>query len=119
MKRDMELIRLLLLRSEGDQKAAKECEKFSIEERAYHVQLLVDAGLVEAVVRRGPNDEFTGAVVSRLTWEGHEFLQSVRDDKLWNRAKVQLMKSGASWTFEILKAWATQEIKQKMGIPIE
>lgn len=117
MKRNMELVRLLLMRSEGDAEAEKATEQFSVEERAYHVQLLIDAGLVEGFVRRGPKAEFTGAAVSRLTWAGHDFLQSIRDDSLWNKAKKQVLQSGSSWTFDILKEWAKHEVKQKLGLP--
>ncbi len=48
----MDLIRLLLMRSEGDEDASPACEKFTVEERACHVQLLIDAGLVEGFVRK-------------------------------------------------------------------
>ncbi len=119
MKRNMDLIRLLLMRSEDDKDAATACEKFKVEERSYHVQLLIDAGLVEGFVRRNPRGAFTGAVVSRLTWAGHDFLQSVRDDTIWNKAKEQVLKPGASWTFDILKEWAKYELKQKLGLPFQ
>lgn len=114
----MDLVRLLLMRSEGDQEAVAACEEFSVEERAYHVQLLIDAGLVEGVVRRGPQGEFTGAVVARLTWTGHDFLQSIREDSLWKKAKEQVLKPGGSWTFDILKEWAKYELKQRLGLPM-
>src|ERR1700733_4620032 len=109
MKRNMDLIRLLLMRSEGDAFAKDECEKFTVEERAYHVQLLIDAGMVEGLVRKGPKGEINGAIVSRLTWSGHDFLQSVRDDTVWKKAKEHVLKPGASWTFDILKEWAKCE----------
>ena len=118
MKRNMELIRWLLLRSEGDEEAAKACEAFTVEERAYHVQLLIDAGLVEGVVRRDEVGNPNGAIVSRLTWAGHDFLQSVRDDTIWKKAKDQVFKPGASWTFDLLKEWAKQEVKQRLGLPL-
>jgi len=81
------------------------------------IQLMIDAGLVEGITRRDQDGKYTGAVVSRLTWAGHDFLQSVRNDALWNKAKNQVMKSGASWTFDILKEWAKHELKQKLGLP--
>jgi hypothetical protein len=117
MKRNMDLIRLLLMRSEGDEHANPECEKFGAEEKAYHVQLLIDAGLVEGIVRKGPKGDFTGAVVFRLTWAGHDFVESMRDDTLWKKAKDEVLKPGASWTFEILKEWAKCELRQRLGLP--
>lgn len=116
MKRNMDLVRLLLMRSEGDSDAEKAVEQFSVEEKAYHVLLLIDAGLVEGVVRRNQNGVCTGSVVSRLTWAGHDFLQSIRDDSLWKKAKKHVIKPGASWTFDILKEWVKHELKQKLGL---
>jgi hypothetical protein len=117
MKRNMDLVRLLLMRSEGDDDAKKACENFSVEERAYHVQLLIDAGLVEGIVRKDSQDVAKGAIVSRLTWAGHEFLQSVRNDTVWKKAKEHVLKPGASWTFDILKDWVKSELKQTLGLP--
>lgn len=117
MKRNMDLIRLLLMRSEGDEAAQEACEKYSFEERGYHVQLMLDAGLVEGETIRGADGEFAGAAVSRLTWAGHDFLETMRDDTLWRKAKEHVLKPGASWSFDILKEWAKHEIKEKLGIP--
>lgn len=116
MKRNMDLIRLLLLRSEGDQDAAAECTKFTVEELGYHVQLLIDAGLVEGMVARDSNGAIIGAVVSRLTWSGHEFVQTMRDNTLWKKAKEHFLKPGVSWSFDLLKEWAKHELKQKLGL---
>lgn len=115
----MDLVRLLLLRSEGDKDAEHDCEKFSVQERAYHVQLLIDAGLVEGTARRDAKGDFTGAVVSRLTWAGHDFLQSIRDDTLWKKAREHVLKPGASWTFDILKEWARHELRQRLSLPLQ
>jgi hypothetical protein len=114
----MDLIRLLLLRSEaGEEEDVAACEKFSIEERGYHVQLLLDAGLVEGEAFRDGEGRFIGAVVSRITWAGHDFLQSIRDETVWAKAKKHVLIPGGSWTFDILKEWAKHEMKQKLGLP--
>jgi hypothetical protein len=118
MKRNMDLIRLLLLRSEGDEAARVACEQFSLEERGYHVQLLIDAKLIEGEAIRGPEGHFIGAVVARLTWAGHDFLESVRDDTLWAKAKKYVLKPGVSWSFDLLKEWAKHEAKLKLGMPV-
>ena len=114
----MELVRLLLLRTEGDPDAAATCESFTVGQRSYHVQLLKDAGLVEAEVHRRPDGEFIGAVTSRLTWAGHDFLDAMRDDTIWSKAKKHVLKPGASWTFDLLKEWLKHEAREKLGLPI-
>ncbi len=117
MKRNMELIRLMLLQAEGDPTANEDMTKYSAEEFGYHAQLLIDAGLIEGHAVRNPSGCFVGAIVSRLTWSGHEFLETMRDDTLWIKAKENVLKPGASWSFEILKEWAKHELKQKLGLP--
>jgi hypothetical protein len=54
--------------------------------------------------------------VFEITWAGHEFLQSIKDDTLWKKAKEDVLKPTASWTFAILAEWLKQEMKTKMGI---
>jgi purine nucleoside phosphorylase len=118
MKRDMELIRTLLLRSEGDEAAVRIADTYSVEERAYHVQLMVDAGFVEAIVHRNADGAPIGAITSRLTWAGHDFLDAMRDDTIWKKAKEHVLKPGASWTFDLLKEWLKVQAKEKLGIPL-
>jgi hypothetical protein len=117
MKRDMDLVRLLLQRSENDAEAEAACKQYAENVRAYHVQLLIDAGLVQGVTMTGGDGTITRAIVFRLTWAGHEFLDAVREDTLWAKAKQYVIKPGASWTFDLLKEWAKHEVKQRLGLP--
>jgi hypothetical protein len=117
MKRDMDLIRLLLLRSEGDATAESECNSYAVPVVSYHVQLMIDAGLIEGTALRDPDGTFSRSVVSRLTWAGHDFIESTRDNTVWKKAKEHVLKPGASWTFDLLKDWVKQEIKGKIGLP--
>jgi hypothetical protein len=114
MKRNMELIRLLLMRSEGDEQAAKEAEHYSVEERACHVALLKDAGFVQAMIRTDSEGRPSGAVVIRLTWQGHDFLQATRDPKIWNKIKDTILKEGVSWTSSLLLQLLKYEAKRRL-----
>ena len=116
MKRNMDLIRLLLLRSEGDKVAEEKCNEFPQEVRAFHVQLLIDAGLVVGIANENEDGEIVSASVWRLTWDGYEFLESIRDESIWNNAKSKVLRPGASWTFTILKEWIKFEIHEKLGM---
>lgn len=115
MSRNIDLIRWLLLRSDGDESALIECEKFPVEVRAAHVEFLVETGLVEGIVRKDPNGIPNGAVVSRITWNGHELLDLIRDDHVWREAKEEVMKPGVPWSFDILKQWAGNYHNQKVA----
>jgi hypothetical protein len=111
MKRNMDLIRLILLHAEGSEAAGVLCEKFTDEERSYHTMLLIDAGLVEGTAAA------THSVITRLTWAGHDFLDAMRDDTLWKKAKEHVIKPGASFTFDVLKEWLKFQIKAQLGMP--
>ena len=87
MKRDMDLIREVLLEVEKvegwDDWKQIEFKDRDPEEISYHVMLLAEAGLIEAKkICDG------GAwLPMRLTWEGHEFLDAARNDTVWKKTK--------------------------------
>lgn len=106
MKRDMDLARKILLQLEevpyrgGAQRVA--LEGYSDDEVSYHVLLLREAGLVEAL--DFSSHDGVCWVPTRLTWEGHEFLDAARSSKLWEAAKQHLLKTFGVITLEGLKA---------------
>jgi hypothetical protein len=119
MKRDMELARAILAEIEsGDEFNGSGGYIFtdlagsghSGEEVAYHVILLVEAGFIKGDLGGGDV-----AVISRLTWDGHEFLEDTRDPEVWavvtNKAKA-LSGVGVALLWELAKA----EVKKKLGL---
>lgn len=48
-------------------------------------------------------------------WAGCEFVDAIRDDTLWQKAKVNVLRPGMSFTFDVLKDWLKTEITQ--GFP--
>jgi len=108
MKRNMDTIRLLLLHAEGgDEAVAAEYAKLLEPERVEHERLLVEAGLAGAQNAEAP---------LRLTWAGHDFLDSIRNEPLWRKVKRKVLKPKASWTFDILKAWLAAEIRRRLDM---
>jgi len=86
MKRNLDLLRTLLLRIEqrsphGFTKPVL-VDNHTVDEVRYHLELLVEAGFVERAARAA--DDVTWL---RLTWQGHEFLSIARSDSLWRQAK--------------------------------
>jgi hypothetical protein len=103
MKRDMDLIREILLQLE-EHSYLDSIPNYKPEEIAYHVSLLEDAGLVTQEIYHNLflNDSMLEGI--RITWAGHEFLDASRNTSLWEKAKkVALDKTGAL-SFEVLKA---------------
>jgi Hypothetical protein (DUF2513) len=117
MKRDMDLVRLLLLKQETGEDPTGLVD-FSVEDQIYNLQLMHDAGLIEASFVQGNDGTPVGANIMRLTWDGHDFLDACRDSKLWKLAKENVLKPGASWTFSLLFEWLKQEAHQRIfGTP--
>jgi hypothetical protein len=117
MKRDMDIVRDLLLRSEATE--GQVSVKDPLE--TYHVRIMLDAGLIEGRI----SEEITAdaprySYINNLTWAGHDFLDAARNDTVWRTAKEKVLKPGASWTFdllkEILKALAKQQLAH-IGLP--
>ena len=114
MKRDMDLIRAILLEVEKSTSPGG-CQinlpGHSREELYYNAQLAQEAGLIEA--RFLPNaDAFH---VLRLTYAGHEFLEMARNDTLWVKAKETVTKNTGTLTLEGLKIALSTLIRHALG----
>ena len=47
-----------------------------------------------------------------LTWQGHEFLDTITNQTVWNRVMSKLQDKGGSASFEVVKALAIEISKQ-------
>ena len=113
MKRDMDMIRQLLLDAEGHDSNSPLFQT-NDPSSAYHISLLKDAGLMDAIIRKGIHGTPSDAAIIGLTWAGHDFLDAARNDTIWNKAKDKFLKPGVSWTFSILAEWLKQEAHKKI-----
>jgi hypothetical protein len=123
MKRDMELMRNILLAVEASPSAwvpsviqELQMEGYSEEEVGYHALLLMEAGLA-----RGQETTGTGlsprGMITRLTWEGHEFLDAARDETRWTKAWATVRQHTGSVTVDVLKQVLTKLMKDALGLP--
>ncbi|MGN8064912.1 DUF2513 domain-containing protein [Ralstonia sp. 22111] len=117
MKRDWELVRTVLTDLEaqdpnsGDGLTTEGFEGFSAAVVAYHFRLLDEAGLiVSRELRTGVFSPGSHTAI-RLTWDGHEFLDKIRNDQFWNKVKKTLAEKGVSLGFDAIKTAATYLIK--------
>ena len=105
MKRDMDLIRTILLEVEklplSGANSELEIPGHTPEEVTYHIMLCQEAGLLDAV----DASSFDGTywIPTRLTYQGHEFLDAARADTIWNQAKTSVLKTTGTLTLEALK----------------
>lgn len=124
MKRDWDLIRQILLAIE--QSEPIDAIKDSAPEGLYEhqIDILRDSGLIEGFDRTHTMKTPSGVPVStftlpdqpRLTWEGHNFLDSVRDDDIWSKTKERISKVGGSISIDMLKTVATAFLTQSLGL---
>jgi hypothetical protein len=134
MIRDMDMIRDLLLEIEGGRTSytvvsddvssmlgIPEAEDGLTREAAakleHHLGLLEQRRLIEVKFKSG-----AGAwSMIKLTWDGHEFIEAVRDKEIWNRTK-ELSKKGGLATIEAVWKMATEVakgyVKQRTGLDI-
>jgi hypothetical protein len=120
MRLDMDLARQILLEIEKFPKASGpvplDMPGRDPEEVAYHVKMMSQAGLVEALDLSTLGD-FEWQPIS-LTWEGHQFLSAARDETTWSRAKSAVKDTTGGLAFELLKGWLRHEAKERLGLAL-
>ena len=117
MKRDMDLIRNMLLLIEADSEVPPKtvktdafldlCDNPAM--IALHLELLADYGFVD--LRKMPNGSYE---VKRITGAGYEYLDNVRSAKVWRNVKERLSVVGGAG-FDVIKAVAIEEVKKVLG----
>lgn len=122
VKRDMELIRKLLLHIEENTGGKRlrsteiELDDYEKDEIGYHLKLLIDAGFTDAICSTAARDEFPECLIKGLTWVGHDFLDSVRNDGVWGHVKNAIKPLGTV-PFEVMKCVAVAYISKQLGLP--
>lgn len=106
MKRNLDLIRQILIDIEGAQ-GYIQLESFSYEgfttnEIAYHLQLLQHHGLIDAEFKKEWGGNCVSGVVKALTWEGADFLDNIRNNTAWERTKDKIRKTVGTCAMQLL-----------------
>jgi hypothetical protein len=100
MKRDMDLIRQILLDLEADVETAP--GRYDLRTIFHHKALLVDAGLVTGTTYHEGSDY--KALVGHLTWDGHEFLDAARDETGWKAVMKKVGESAGTTSMAVIQA---------------
>ena len=119
MKRDLELIRNLVLAIEDSESACApelSFEGYTASQVGYHAYLLVDAGLAKGIDVSPHGSKRPVAMITSLTWAGHEFAEAARDDTRWRKTLAVVTEKGGAITFEILKQLLTVLMKRAFGL---
>ncbi|HVW21680.1 MAG TPA: DUF2513 domain-containing protein [Opitutaceae bacterium] len=117
MKRDMDLVRAVLMTAEDNDKARLADYPHNVV--AYHVMILKEGGLLKAAIAGGPGGEPFDYRILGLTWAGHDFLDNARSDTVWNHAKKTAKDKGVEVSVaiftELLKFSAREILKLPPG----
>jgi hypothetical protein len=125
MKRDMNLIRELLLLVEESKVelwvSNLEIDGYTDEEIAYNGYLMIDGGLAEGR-QTTENDGMGGKrpvaqTLTNLTWEGHEFFDSIRNDSIWKNTLNYIKEKGGNVPFNLIPPITALFAKQYFGLP--
>ena len=122
MERDLDLVREMLLAIEATPydggRRSKDLSELQIpgrskEEIRYHTALLHEAGLIYAIdIGNAPLEKW---LPFRLTWDGHEFLDTVRDPSQWNDVK-DVAEKARGFGFDVIKRVAAQAAAAALGL---
>jgi len=113
VKRDMNLIRLLLLEQETGDKVAG-MAAYTEEQILYHCELAIEADLLVGEAIHNGEGRIASAIIQRLSWTGHDFLDAARDENNWKMATERIAKAGGSWTFDLLKQLLIEIVKASL-----
>jgi hypothetical protein len=120
MKRDLELIRKMVLAIEdapsGWAPHPLKIEGYSDAQVGYHAYLLVDAGLAAGEDATSSGSEGPEGFVSTLTWAGHEFADVSRDDTRWKNAMGAVKEKAGTVTVAVLTQLLAALMKGALGI---
>jgi predicted transcriptional regulator len=101
MKRDMDLIRNILLELEKKESATSwvtiSIDGYTDDQVNYHIGLLSEAGFIEA---KKYSDGL--CMVRNLTWKGHEFLENAKNDTIWIKTKEFIKEKGGSVSLGVM-----------------
>lgn len=128
MKRDMDLVRDLLLHFEakseapGVHAADVHIDGYTEDQIVLHLNVMAEAGLLVCEpIRSSTNPErIIRTFVFDLSWKGHEYLETIRDPKIWKGTKSVLGRIG-NWSFglavDVARGLAVSEAR-KLGLPV-
>ena len=118
MKRNMDLIRDLLILIEEQGIDSKELKLPSEMDRAvavYHLNL--QAGFTENNIQYADDEPMW--IYSKLTWDGHDFLDSIKNDTIWNETKEAIKSKGleiGQLSIGVLKEYVKIKLNKQLGI---
>lgn len=118
MKLNHELLRdiMMYIESNGNGRPVYDVKilGYTENEIVYHFQKLIEANLINGEILgfQGNRLRFTS-----LTWNGHEYIENIKTDYIWNEIKRDIELKGLTNTsIDIIKDYANKLIRNKLGL---
>jgi hypothetical protein len=110
MERNWDAIRALLVGLEGEAGESLSCKSVDDPIKAYNLIILADGGYVVLgdVIDLGENHY--AVIPIRMTWEGHELLDSIREERVFRGVMSKIKDVAKSVPVEIVKKLAVDLI---------
>lgn len=124
MKLDHDCVRAVLLYLEGSLELDNEIDateivikKYPQQDIIYSVRKLAEAGYLNASDYSADDEQ--SVIINSLSWEGHRFLDTVRDPKVWKHSKSvasKLLSVSIGMMENIASQVLTNLISQQLGL---
>jgi len=116
MQRNMDLIRLILLKIEEAPKPQLReipvIEGFSQEEIVFHLILLDEIDFVKIDATEMANGTVRVTSIHRMTWQGYDFLEKVKNETVWQKTKAKFKDKLSAMPFSLLNDVALELCKK-------
>jgi predicted transcriptional regulator len=80
----------------------------------YHIKILAEADLIDATDASSSDQYYY--IPNALTWNGHEFLDAIRNDTVWNKLKQTIQEKGGSIPFTVMQDLSLSLAKSFFGM---
>jgi DNA-binding transcriptional ArsR family regulator len=104
MKRDMDLFREILKKLEDKEDIHSpihpDIEGYSQEQISYHIELLSQEGLIDAMDMSDDSEYYWEAI--NLTNSGHDFIEAAKNETVWRKAKCKIISIGGGFTLKAM-----------------
>lgn len=111
MKRDMDLVRKILLEIEERYVSTAlydlQIEGYDVQTIANHCKIMQEAGLFSACSIKYASNDIYAFGVGGLTWNGYDYLDKIRDDSVWRKTKDVITEKGLPLVFDTIKTIST------------
>ena len=81
-----------------------------------HFELVLAAGLVNGKIARSQGARGDVISIVGLTWEGHEWIEMVRSEAVWDETKSTLLDGAGALTYELTKVVAGRILRARLGL---